>query len=248
MLWIDRLRTDNSLRKLIHSDSTEELVHIEEVLSNVERGGTLVGEQNLNILEKNIGTYGDDTYSNEDTYEVGDIVIYQGLLYKCILKIDEPEDFNSSHWQNFNLLEEKASVDEIEKVNLTLQDIQDYIDSQIGNLDTTKQNKFTRAVDTNGWTVLNFGTHKEFLKKVNVDQTLSGNSWTRFTISNLPTELSRIGDCILTCSGLVHDAAIAANIGCVDDSSTTIAMSCQNKYDQPVPVWCRVHLRILKLM
>ena len=116
MQWIDRVRTDPTLRKLIHSDSTEELVHIEEVSTNVVTNGTMVGGETLNVSEKNIGTYGEDTYDNTQTYEINDLTIYEGLLYKCISAITTPENFNSSHWVQVNLLELKANTFDLANV------------------------------------------------------------------------------------------------------------------------------------
>lgn len=116
MQWIDRVRTDPTLRKLIHSDSTEELVHIEEISTNVVTNGTMVGGETLNVSEKNIGTYGEDTYDNTQTYEINDLTIYEGLLYKCISAITTPENFNSSHWTQVNLLELKANIFDLANV------------------------------------------------------------------------------------------------------------------------------------
>lgn len=116
MQWIDRVRTDPTLRKIIHSDSTEELVHIEEVSTNVVTNGTMVGGETLNVSEKNIGTYGEDTYDNTETYEINDLTIYEGLLYKCISAITTPENFNSSHWAQVNLLELKANTFDLANV------------------------------------------------------------------------------------------------------------------------------------
>lgn len=38
-------------------------------------------------------------YDNSATYAVGDYTIYNGLLYKCIIAVDTPEEFDSTKWQ-----------------------------------------------------------------------------------------------------------------------------------------------------
>lgn len=40
-----------------------------------------------------------DIYDNTATYAVGDYVMYQGALYKCITAVETAEDFDSSKWQ-----------------------------------------------------------------------------------------------------------------------------------------------------
>lgn len=54
-----------------------------------------------------------DNYSNTSTYLVGAYVIYEGLLYRCITEIDEPEEFNPVKWKQVKLANE---VDDIRKV------------------------------------------------------------------------------------------------------------------------------------
>ena len=53
-----------------------------------------------------------DNYSNTSTYLVGAYVIYEGLLYRCITAIDEPEEFNPVKWEQVKLANE---VDDIRK-------------------------------------------------------------------------------------------------------------------------------------
>jgi len=37
-------------------------------------------------------------YSNEATYDVGDIVSYENNYYQCIVAITVAEEWNSAHW------------------------------------------------------------------------------------------------------------------------------------------------------
>lgn len=51
-----------------------------------------------------------DAYDNTATYVVGDIVIYDGVLYKCNTDISTAEDFDSSKWDATNLGDEIESI------------------------------------------------------------------------------------------------------------------------------------------
>lgn len=44
-----------------------------------------------------------DNYSTTLTYKIGDLCIYNNILYKCIAEITEGEAFNSSHWEQTTL-------------------------------------------------------------------------------------------------------------------------------------------------
>ena len=55
---------------------------------------SLVGAINEAASDKNLA----DQYSNLNTYEVGDFVIYKTVLYKCITAVTVPEDFDSTKW------------------------------------------------------------------------------------------------------------------------------------------------------
>ena len=37
-------------------------------------------------------------YSSSNTYAVGDVVIHEGVLYKCVTAINTPESWTSAHW------------------------------------------------------------------------------------------------------------------------------------------------------
>ena len=60
-----------------------------------------------------------DAYSNETTYESGDYAIFNRILYKCIVAIATPEDFNSEKWERVKLateIEEIANTKELPEV------------------------------------------------------------------------------------------------------------------------------------
>ena len=44
-----------------------------------------------------------ENYSNNSTYEVGDLAIYNYMLYRCNTPINTPESFNLSKWDAINL-------------------------------------------------------------------------------------------------------------------------------------------------
>ena len=58
-------------------------------------------ETSINQAEANIGG---EEYDNTETYEVGDVVKYEGQLYSCITAITTPEEFDSTKWQATDLL------------------------------------------------------------------------------------------------------------------------------------------------
>lgn len=64
-----------------------------------------------------------DVYDATSTYNVGDFVIYNNILYRCITNIAVPESFDGAHW-------ERTSVEEIiVGVNATL----DQVNSDLNN-------------------------------------------------------------------------------------------------------------------
>ena len=57
----------------------------------------------------------EDTYSNTKTYDVDDLVIYNGDIYKCITAITTPEEFNSIKWKKLDILNDTLYVLEEEE-------------------------------------------------------------------------------------------------------------------------------------
>lgn len=55
-------------------------------------------------------------YSSEQTYDIGDYVIYNDYLYKCITEVSSPESFDDEKWTQVKLadeLEDKASLSDL---------------------------------------------------------------------------------------------------------------------------------------
>lgn len=57
---------------------------------------------NLKKIENNIGS---DTYDKTKTYAVDEIVIQDGLLYKCKTAVTTAEEFDSSKWEKISILD-----------------------------------------------------------------------------------------------------------------------------------------------
>ncbi len=72
----------------------EDMKELENILTN-----------RIKELTDNIGN-AEDTYSNEVTYALGDYCIYDKHLYKCIVPIEEPEEWNTEHWKKVTITEE----------------------------------------------------------------------------------------------------------------------------------------------
>ena len=58
-------------------------------------------EEDLSLIQ--------DTYSNESTYSVGDIVFYNGSLHQCNTAINSAEDFNSTKWDIVDIYSNSSS-------------------------------------------------------------------------------------------------------------------------------------------
>jgi hypothetical protein len=64
-----------------------------------------------------------DAYDSTSTYNVGDYVIYNNILYRCITAITVPESFDGTHWA-------RTTVEEIiTQVNSNLSAINKYFNS-----------------------------------------------------------------------------------------------------------------------
>lgn len=82
---------------------------------------TPINETNLNKIESGIENndinIGEENYDNTRTYEVGDIVRYNEKIYKCITAITTAENFDSSKWEQTNIVEivqsEKSKIYEL---------------------------------------------------------------------------------------------------------------------------------------
>ena len=104
MEWKDRVQSNPRLLRL-KNPVTGEIIdyEIQDLNSNeIEEEGTEVNADNMNAIEKNIGSL-TDTYSSNNTYNIGDLVIYNGLIYKCVVSISTPEAWYVGHWEQIGV-------------------------------------------------------------------------------------------------------------------------------------------------
>ena len=93
-------------KKLYVTDSNGNLILIQshshdnnDILNkfSVDTNGNLLFDgHTLNVQEQSISF---KEYSNTDTYNINDYVIYNNKLYRCTTDITTPEEFNISNWQ-----------------------------------------------------------------------------------------------------------------------------------------------------
>ena len=79
-------------------------------------------------------------YSATNTYAVGDLAVYQGVLYKCTTAIDTPEAWTVQHWQDTTI------GDEVSDLKESLSDV--YIPSE--NLHNPATDRHGINIDGNG--------------------------------------------------------------------------------------------------
>ena len=53
-------------------------------------------------------------YSNLSTYDVDDVVNYQGRVYKCIIAVVTPEAFDNAKWILYDLQDASKAIDDID--------------------------------------------------------------------------------------------------------------------------------------
>ncbi len=85
--------------------------NVKDTLNNTPVGNL---KNLVDIVLKILG-FDKDTYSNTATYKLDDLVVYQNVLYYCIVAITTPEEFNINHWKEFkifNFEEEVTSINE----------------------------------------------------------------------------------------------------------------------------------------
>lgn len=125
MNWQDTIRTEPTLRRITKQNGDYEDVYITDVPTNVTKQGTALNSVNMQYLDDtatntktNVGADEYDVFSRNETYDIGDIVIYNNIIYKCIVEIDTAGDFNSSDWQKYSINQMiNEAKEEIEDIN-----------------------------------------------------------------------------------------------------------------------------------
>lgn len=107
-----------------------------------------------------------DEYSSSSTYAVGDLVIYDGVLYKCTTAISTAEAWNSTHWTQTNV--------EDEFVNLTGTQTISGVKTFTGN------NTFSNSINITSGKGINAGTTEYRFYNGNFSPTASSDLGTTF--------------------------------------------------------------------
>jgi len=75
---------------------------------NLPNTTTPINATNLNKIENGIadasGAIGVDEYSSSSTYAVGDLCIYNNILYQCNTAISTAEAWNANHWTQTSIV------------------------------------------------------------------------------------------------------------------------------------------------
>lgn len=96
----------------------------------------------------------------------------------------------------------------------------------------TKSNQLALVVttDSNGWTVYDWGTHKQYRKKGQTQTSLSAGAWNFVNFTTLPTGMSTIGTNFVEVSAVPSDAAISVSPGMGGNGATTVSGGLSNQY------------------
>ena len=104
----------------------------------------------------------------------------------------------------------------------------------------------TVVTDANGWTLINYGTHKEYIKNIDTSVTVAGNGWGSVELSNFPVGMAELGNRNLTFGGGCLDNAVDISVLCPRDWGS-LWMGYRNKYSGQVTGNVNLCLRILEL-
>lgn len=93
-------------------------------------------EDVLADIKTNLG----DAYSAAATYAVGDYCIYNNIMYKCIVAVTSPEEFDDTKWEITN------NGDEFKQLNSSLMSLVTYRDYTITNITVASQNAVSQTI------------------------------------------------------------------------------------------------------
>ena len=121
--------TSSNLSKSITSKTIGE-----GILGSFTYSNSISPNESIFTILSNLVLNSASAYSNQTTYNVGHLCTYQSKLYKCIVAIDSPEDFNINHWLRTSVSEVvNQIINRINAVNdridWSLKDIADEYDS-----------------------------------------------------------------------------------------------------------------------
>ena len=191
---------------------------IDFISGRIRASGIVMDEFQQNIVDEFQNTVtGNDSYLNTETYNTGDIVVYDGKIYKCITPISTPEDFNAAKWSRINL---KSIVDGKESYTL----VKDGINIKlVGSNGTESSVEESVALKTTEHVVGTWINDKPIYSKTfTLTPTSSGE--VNFTINDFPSNVGlmwfdKTHTFLVTSTGLiVHGSGASSNDAYTFDS------------------------------
>lgn len=92
---------------------------IDEAKSDIEEMSSDLSELKLDVdSTSGVVSSSDDAFSEDKEYKVGDIVIQNNTLYKCILPVETPGQWIQECWKKTTLLEQLGL--ETKNINILL--------------------------------------------------------------------------------------------------------------------------------
>lgn len=91
------------------------------------------------------------------------------------------------------------------------------------------------SVDSNGWTVYDYGSFKQYRKKGSTAVSMGGNGWIHGGVAiTLPTDMASLGTRFVEANISSSDSAVTGAIHSTDSSATSFTFQLQNKYSGTV--------------
>lgn len=112
---------DPVFNEYIQITETTDSAHADNINAATKQllANTQVNRDAIEQLKTSTGNTEDSKYNANGVYKVGDYCIYNNELYKCIVSIDEPEEWNKDHWEKTTITEELLALNnkEVEVVD-----------------------------------------------------------------------------------------------------------------------------------
>lgn len=120
--------------------------------------------------------------------------------------------------------------------------------TNLNQLQTNVENgiNVSKSIDANGWTVLTYNNHKEYLITDTYSLTMQGNTWGNVSVKRLPDGMSTLGNNFLTASIRPNDGAICCTMG-IRPTDNAVSIQAYNAYNEQIDVVFYYSLRIIEL-
>jgi hypothetical protein len=125
-----------------------------------------------------------DAYDATSTYNVGDFVIYNNILYRCITAITVPESFDGTHWAR-TTVEEIITQINSDLADATIYETQTFNPSLYGHLNGTakiRKHGFTAMLEIHGFKNLSQNTENTVFVAGTLNENLRPETDTVFTV------------------------------------------------------------------